>query len=195
MRAASDPPMSADRDFGVQLTSEVPRLRAFGTTLSGSTSAADDLVQETLAKAWKHRGSFARGTNLRAWLFTILRNTFRSQRRKLGREIGDDGRFAERLSAPARQHGHLDMVALRAALGQLPRDQRKAVILIGVVGCSYEEAAAICATAEGTMKSRVNRARRRLAGLLEIAPGSPHGPAPADLAILARPIGDGAGRR
>jgi RNA polymerase sigma-70 factor (ECF subfamily) len=118
--------MSADRDFGVQLTTEVPRLRAFGATLSGSASAADDLVQETLAKAWKHRGSFAHGTNLRAWLFTILRNTFRSQRRKLGREIGDDGRFAERLSAPARQHGHLDMVAMRAALRRLPRDQREA---------------------------------------------------------------------
>jgi RNA polymerase sigma-70 factor (ECF subfamily) len=187
--------MSADRDFGVQLTTEVPRLRAFGATLSGSASAADDLVQETLAKAWKHRGSFAHGTNLRAWLFTILRNTFRSQRRKLGREIGDDGRFAERLSAPARQHGHLDMVAMRAALRRLPRDQRKAVILVGVVGCSYEEAAAICATAEGTVKSRVNRARRRLASMLDIAPGSAHGPTPADLAILGRPIGDSSGRR
>ena len=179
-----------DGEFGAQLLAEMPRLRAFGASLAGSLSAADDLVQETMAKAWTHRERFAAGTNLRAWLFTILRNTFRSQRRKHGREIGDDGRYAERMPVAASQHGCLEMAALRAALDRLPRDQRRAVILVGIVGCSYQEAAAICATAEGTVKSRVNRARRRLARILDIAPGDGHGPQPADLAILARPIGE-----
>jgi RNA polymerase sigma-70 factor (ECF subfamily) len=187
--------MTADREFGAQLTTEMPRLRAFGAALAGSRSAADDLVQETLAKAWKHRARFAPGTNLRAWLFTILRNTFRSQRRKLGREIGDDGRYADRLPTPARQHARLEMMALRAALDRLPRDQRQAVVLVGIAGCSYEEAAARCATAEGTVKSRVNRARRRLALMLEFAPGDGHGPEAPEMAILSRPVGDGSDRR
>lgn len=183
-----------DRDFVAQLRLEMPRLRAFGAALAGSRSAADDLVQETLAKAWIHRERFAPGTNLRAWLFTILRNTFRSQRRKLRREIGDDGRLAARLPAPAHQHAWLDMQALRSALGRLPREQRQAVVLVGVFGCSYEEAAARCATAEGTVKSRVNRARRRLSRMLDIAPDDGHGPGGQDLAILVRPLGDGSVR-
>jgi RNA polymerase sigma-70 factor (ECF subfamily) len=182
--------MNDDAAFADQLAQEAPRLRAFGASLSGSLSASDDLVQETLAKAWKHRASFARGTNLRAWLFTILRNTFRSQRRKLGREIGDDGRFAERLAAPAQQHGRLDLAALRRALTHLPREQREALMLVGVAGCSYEEAAAISATAEGTVKSRVNRARRRLARLLELRPGEPFGTDPAERAVLGRGVPD-----
>jgi RNA polymerase sigma-70 factor (ECF subfamily) len=180
--------MTDEPPFVSQLMDEVPRLRAFGASLSGSLSAADDLVQETLTKAWTHRASFVPGTNLRAWLFTILRNTFRSQRRKLGREVGDDGRFAERVSTPARQHGHLDLAALRVALGRLPPDQREALILVGVSGCSYEEAAAICATAQGTIKSRVNRARRRLAQMLEIDPAHGIGPQPSELAVLSAPV-------
>jgi len=185
--------MTDDPPFATQLMNEVPRLRAFGASLSGSLSAADDLVQETLTKAWTHRTSFIPGTNLRAWLFTILRNTFRSQRRKLGREVGDDGRFAERVSTPARQHGHLDLVALRAAMARLPSDQREALILIGVSGCSYEEAAAICATAEGTIKSRVNRARRRLATMLDMDPEERIGPQASELAVLSTPVSEKAG--
>lgn len=185
--------MTDDPPFVSLLMDEVPRLRAFGASLSGSLSAADDLVQETLVKAWAHRDSFVPGTNLRAWLFTILRNTYRSQRRKLGREVGDDGRFAGRVSTPAPQHGHLDLAALRAALARLPTDQREALILVGVSGCSYEEAAAICATAEGTIKSRVNRARRRLARLLAIDPAEGIGPQPSDLAVLSAPVGDKVG--
>jgi len=182
--------MNDDAAFADQLAQEAPRLRAFGASLSGSLSASDDLVQETLAKAWKHRASFARGTNLRAWLFTIVCNTFRSQRRKLGREIGDDGRFAERLAAPAHQHGRLDLAALRRALAHLPREQREALMLVGVAGCSYEEAAAISATTEGTVKSRVNRARRRLARLLELRPGETFGTDPAERAVLGRSVPD-----
>jgi len=176
--------------FSADLMQEVGRLRAFGASLSGSLSAADDLVQETLVKAWSHRTSFVPGTNLRAWLFTILRNTYRSQRRKLGREIGDDGRFAERLSTPARQHGHLEMVALRHALTKLPIEQREALVLVGVLGCTYHEAAAICAVAVGTVKSRVNRARRRLAELLDITHAAEIGPQGRDMAVLSLAISE-----
>lgn len=174
--------------FSADLMHEVPRLRAYGVSLGGSLSAADDLVQETLVKAWAHRTSFVPGTNLRAWLFTILRNTFRSQRRKLGREIGDDGHFADRLSTPARQHGHLELVALKHALTKLPDEQREALVLVGVLGCSYQEAATICAVAVGTVKSRVNRARRRLAQLLDMTDPNEIGPQGRDLAVLAMPI-------
>ncbi len=185
--------MTEQTGFSADLMKEVPRLRAFGASLSGSLSAADDLVQETLVKAWSHRTSFIPGTNLRAWLFTILRNTYRSQRRKLGREIGDDGRFAERLSTPARQHGHLDIVALRLALAKLPSDQRESLVLIGVLGCSYEEAATICAVAVGTVKSRVNRARHRLAQLLDITNANEIGPHGRDLAVLSAPMREKSG--
>lgn len=179
--------------FSTDLMREVPRLRAFGASLSGSLSAADDLVQETLIKAWTHRDSFTQGTNLRAWLFTILRNTFRSQRRKLGREVGDDGRFAERVSTPAGQQGHMEMLELKVALDKLPTDQREALVLIGISGCSYEEAAAICGVAEGTVKSRVNRARRRLGVLLGITNAAEIGPHGADLAVLSAPVSEKSG--
>lgn len=176
--------------FSADLMREVPRLRAFGASLAGSLSAADDLVQETLIKAWTHRDSFVPGTNLRAWLFTILRNTFRSQRRKLGREVGDDGRFAEQVSTPAGQQGRIEMQELKAALDRLPTDQREALVLIGISGCSYEEAARICGVAEGTIKSRVNRARRRLAELLGIAHAGEIGPHGSELAVLSASIAD-----
>ena len=141
-------------------------------------------------KAWAHRTSFVMGTNLRGWLFTILRNTFRSEWRKRGREISDDGRITENVSTPARQHGHLDVAAMREALPKLPPSQREALILVGVVGYSYAEAAAICETAEGTIKSRVNRARRRLAELLDIVEPREIGPAAADLAVLSVAVTD-----
>ncbi len=180
--------MTALSDFSADLMKEVPRLRAFGASLSGSLSAADDLVQETLIKAWTHRASFVPGTNLRAWLFTILRNTFRSQRRKLGREVGDDGRFAERLSSPAAQTGHIEILELKIALDKLPTDQRDALVLIGISGCSYEEAAVICGVAQGTIKSRVNRARRRLGEMLNITGVGEIGPHGSDLAVLSAPM-------
>jgi len=174
--------------FSADLLAEVPRLRAFGMSLTGSRSAADDLVQETLMKAWAHRTSFEMGTNLRGWLFTILRNTFRSEWRKRGREISDGGDIMENVSTPARQHGHLDVAATRDALPKLPLLQREALILVGVVGYSYAEAAAICKTAEGTIKSRVSRARRRLAELLDVVEPREIGPNAADLAVLCLPV-------
>ena len=142
-------------------------LRAFAVSLCGDKERADDLVQETLFKAWNHLDSFEEGTNLKAWLFTILRNTYFSERRKRRREIEDaDGAYAARLSTHPAQHGYMDMQDFRAALTRLPDDQREALVLVGAAGFSYEEAAAISGCAVGTIKSRVNRARNRLASML-----------------------------
>jgi RNA polymerase sigma-70 factor (ECF subfamily) len=154
------------------LLSVVPNLRAFAVSLCGNLDRADDLVQETLVKAWSNIGSFVEGTNLRAWLFTILRNIYYSEYRKRRREVADpDGIFAAKLATAPAQNGHMDLLDFRAALQQLPSDQREALILIGASGLSYEEAAGVCGCAIGTMKSRVNRARIRLAEMLSITSG------------------------
>ena len=159
------------------LIAAVPNLRAFAISLCGDVDRADDLVQETLVKAWNKLSSFEQGTNFKAWLFTILRNTYFSERRKLRREVKDtDGEYAARLSVPPEQHGHMDMVDFKAALSRLSDDQRESLILIGAEGFSYEEVAAICGCAVGTVKSRVNRARVRLAELLQVEGAGDAGP-------------------
>ena len=149
------------------LVAEMGSLRAFGVSLCGDKERADDLVQETLFKAWNHLDSFKEGTNLKAWLITILRNTYFSERRKRRREVEDaDGSYAARLATHPAQPGHMEMQDFRAALTQLPDDQREALILVGAAGFSYEEAAEISGCAVGTIQSRVNRARNPLAGTL-----------------------------
>lgn len=149
------------------LLAAIPALRAFALSLSGKPDRADDLVQETLVKAWANMSSFAPGTNLRAWLFTIQRNIFYSQYRKLRREVEDvDGHRAGMLSMAPSQPSHMDFQDFRKALAILPVDQREALMLIGATGLSYEEAAAVCDCPIGTIKSRVNRARLKLAELL-----------------------------
>ncbi|MDR3375661.1 MAG: sigma-70 family RNA polymerase sigma factor [Ancalomicrobiaceae bacterium] len=159
------------------LLRELPALRAFAISLAGSLDRADDLVQETLMKAWAAHASFTPGTSLRAWLFTIMRNTFFSQFRKLQREVQDvDGAHAASVVSHPTQHGHLDMADFQTALKRLPDDQREALILIGASGFSYEEAAEICGCAVGTIKSRVNRARQRLMTLLAVDGASDYGP-------------------
>ncbi|MCB1522716.1 MAG: sigma-70 family RNA polymerase sigma factor [Rhodoblastus sp.] len=164
------------------LLAEIPSLRAFAISLSGNGDKADDLVQETLMKAWAAHDSFAEGSNLRAWLFTIMRNTYFSQYRKARREVQDvDGEAAARLVSHPEQQGHLDLADFRMALEQLSPDQREALILIGASGFSYEEAAEICGCAVGTVKSRVNRARQRLLHLLALDSADELGPDAAPL--------------
>jgi RNA polymerase sigma-70 factor (ECF subfamily) len=142
-------------------------LRAFARSLGHDPSRADDLVQETILKAWSNLGSFKEGTNMRAWLFTILRNTFYSEIRKHRREVEDiDGRFAAQISEKPAQQGVMDLRDFNDAFATLPPDQREALTLVGASGFSYEEAAAVCGCAVGTVKSRVNRARARLLELL-----------------------------
>jgi RNA polymerase sigma-70 factor (ECF subfamily) len=175
-------------DFRKGLLAAVPALRAFAFSLVGAryNDRADDLVQETMVKAWAHHNSFQPGTNLNAWLHTILRNEFYSQMRKKGREVEDaDGAYSRNIGIHPEQHGHLDMEDMRAALAQLPAEQREAILLVAASGFSYEEAAEICGVAIGTIKSRVNRARNRLAELLEVGSDDEYGPAPTDRAAIA----------
>jgi RNA polymerase sigma-70 factor (ECF subfamily) len=164
------PAAAASAKMKADLIAVIPNLRAFAVSLCGNPDRADDLVQETLVKAWSNLGSFVEGTNLPAWLFTILRNIYYSEYRKRRREVADsDGTIAAKLATAPAQNGHMDLLDFRVALQQLPNDQREALILIGASGLSYEEAAGVCNCAVGTMKSRVNRARNRLAELLRIS--------------------------
>ena len=156
-------------DFGNDLIAEIKPLRAFAISLSGSVSASDDLVQETLLRAWSKSDQFGAGTNLGAWLLTILRNVFYSSCRKRAREVQDgDGVYAGRLAVPGNQEGHVDLQDFRRALAKLPTDQREVLILVGASGHSYKEAAAICQVEIGTVKSRLNRARLKLSELLDL---------------------------
>jgi RNA polymerase sigma-70 factor (ECF subfamily) len=153
--------------FQTDLLAAVPRLRAFAISLSGEREKADDLVQDTLMKAWAHAGSFVEGTNLSAWLFTILRNAFVTEFRKRRREVVDsEGQHAAKLHSRPSQLGHMELLDLCSALQKLTLEQREALILVGGSGMTYEEAAEICGCAVGTVKSRVHRARTRLGFIL-----------------------------
>ena len=152
-----------------QMLGLLPILRAFALSLTNNPSRADDLVQDTLLRAWTHCSRFQRGTNLEAWLFTILRNSFYSEHRKRKHEVEDPGEtYAGRLSVPPAQEAGLEMNELRLALACLPRRRREALLWIGVEGLTYEEVAAIQGVAVGTIKSRVNRTRSQLARLLHM---------------------------
>jgi RNA polymerase sigma-70 factor (ECF subfamily) len=164
----------------------IPKLRAFAISLSGNVDRADDLVQETMLRALANIDSFQPGTNLQAWLFTILRNLFRSEYRKRKREVEDvDGRYSDSLVSAPEQDSQLEFKELRAALDKLPHDQREALILVGASGFSYEEAAKICECAVGTIKSRVNRARTRLASELSVEEPSDLGSDPVMRAVAS----------
>jgi RNA polymerase sigma-70 factor (ECF subfamily) len=166
MKGPMAPP---DKPVREVMLAAVPSLRAFAISLCGNVDRADDLVQEALLRAWANLHSFEPGTNMSAWLFTILRNLFRSEYRKRRREVEDaDGSYAETLTSLPDQTSHLELDEFRRALNTLPADQRESLILVGASGFSYEEAAQICGCAVGTIKSRVNRARSRLAQILAI---------------------------
>src|SRR6476620_2681713 len=169
-----------------QMLTAAPSLRALAIALSGNVDRADDLVQETLLRAIANIDSFQPGTNMSAWMFTILRNLFRSEYRKRRREVEDtDGSSAESLKSHPEQGSRLEFKDFRTALAKLPPDQREALVLVGASGFSYEEAANICGCAVGTIKSRVNRARTRLADLLSIDSVDDFGPDRATRAVLA----------
>src|SRR5579872_266025 len=164
----------------------VPSLRAFAISLCGNVDRADDLVQETLLRAIANINSFQPGTNMSAWLFTILRNHFRSEYRKRRREVEEsEGPYADSLKTQPEQYGQVEFREFREALAHLPADQREALILVGASGFSYEEAANICGCAVGTIKSRVNRARTRLAEMMEIKGADEFGPDEQTRAVLA----------
>jgi RNA polymerase sigma-70 factor (ECF subfamily) len=158
-----------DPAFMAALMEAVPHLRAFALSRTRNVDRAEDLVQETILKAWDKRASFEPGTHLIAWLFTILRNQHYSEHRKLRREVEDvDGIYAAGLIALPEQVGRLEIQDLSVALNKLSPEHREAIILIGVQGMSYEDAAGAMGTAVGTAKSRVNRARKNLAEFLSL---------------------------
>ena len=160
--------MTAPRDPRDELPEHLPALRAFGISLTRNATEADDLVQETIVKAWSNFDRFQAGTDLRAWLFTILRNTYYTQVIRRRREVRDEtGEYANSMRTPATQDWSVAMRALQTALAQLPDEHREALVLVGAAGLSYEEAAEICGCALGTIKSRVNRARARLLKIMD----------------------------
>lgn len=164
------PPRSApdNLDFKGELLALVPFLRAFARSLTGNPEAADDLAQEALVKAWAARASFQPGTNLKAWLFTILRNQFYSDRRRAWRQAPWDQDAAERITGNSdNQVVSAELSDTVRALGHLTNEQREALILVGAGGFSYEDAARICKCAVGTVKSRVARARKTLIEILD----------------------------
>src|SRR5579875_4156413 len=155
-RDRPEPTPLPDNEFKDQLAQVIPHLRAFGRSLSGSRDLADDLVQETLLKAWAARKRFQAGTNMRAWTFIILRNLYLSQMRRARFKGEWDDLVADRiLAAPASQDRHVELGDMQRALMHLPQPQREALILVGAGGFAYEEAADICGCAVGTIKSRV----------------------------------------
>jgi RNA polymerase sigma-70 factor (ECF subfamily) len=165
-------PETEIRDPRDELPEHLGALRAFALSLTRNAASADDLVQDTIVKAWSNIDKFQRGTNLRAWLFTILRNTFYSDRRKRKREVADpDGVHAASLFEKPAHDGRLAMNDFVRAFDQLSPEHREVLTLVGASGFSYEEAAGMMNVAVGTVKSRANRARARLAEMLELEEG------------------------
>ncbi|MBN4095556.1 MULTISPECIES: sigma-70 family RNA polymerase sigma factor [Methylobacterium] len=156
-----------EKAFQASLLSLVPNLQRFARSLLRSHVGADDLLQNTLLRAWRSRASFAPGTNLEAWLFTIMRNQFYNEHRKRGREVQDeDGAQAERMVSLPEQGGHLDLSDVQAALDRLAPPMRQALVLVAIENLTYEETAAVMQCRIGTVKSRVWRARTQLAEML-----------------------------
>jgi RNA polymerase sigma-70 factor (ECF subfamily) len=171
-----------------ELLETLPHLRAFAISLAGNVDAADDLVQDTLLRALGKGHLFKPGTCLQAWLFTILRNLFHTQHRRRPREVEDpDGNHARLLSVMPNQIGVLEFGELREALTHLPADQREALLLVTAEDFSYEEAARITGAQLGTIKSRVNRARHRLAEIMQLEDTDEIGPDRVVRAILHAP--------
>jgi RNA polymerase sigma-70 factor (ECF subfamily) len=161
--------MTLTPDLRDSILLSIPRMRAFAISLTGNIDQADDLVQEAMVRGLTYIDQFQPGTNIEAWLFTILRNQFHTMYRKKRREVEDpDGGIAARLSVLPEQDGYLAVQDLKAALTHLAVEQREALLLVAAQGFSYEEAADICGTRIGTIKSRVHRARAELAELLRI---------------------------
>src|ERR1700682_3478117 len=166
-------------DFRENLIELIPFLRAFARTLCGHRDEADDLCQEALAKAWQGRASFEPGTNLKAWLFMILRNQFYSDKRRAWRQRPWDDASAEKtLITHGAQESAVTLSEITRALSLLPTVQREALILVGPGGFAYEEAAKICGCALGTIKSRVARAREALVRVRDGAASQPAGRVP-----------------
>jgi RNA polymerase sigma-70 factor (ECF subfamily) len=161
-----------NRDPRDELADHLPALRAFGISLTRNPSTADDLVQDTIVKAWTNIDKFEAGTNLQAWLFTILRNTFYSLQRKRRREVSDsDGIHADSLFVKPDHDGKLVYSDFETAFDKLSPEHREVLVLVGASGFTTEEAADMMGVAVGTVKSRTSRARKRLSELMGLEDG------------------------
>jgi RNA polymerase sigma-70 factor (ECF subfamily) len=156
-------------DFLQEMTTIVPTLRAFGRSLCSNKSWADDLVQETMLKAWCGRDKFQSGSNMKAWLLTILRNQYYSELRHRKYEIEDpNDEHAARIAVPPEHEAVAELEALTHGLKTLPNEQREALLLVCASGLSYKQTAVICNCAVGTIKSRIARARDHLVTVLDL---------------------------
>lgn len=154
--------------FTSDMASLIPSLRSMARLLYRNEESAADLAQETLTKAWAARGSFAPGTNLKAWLFTIMRNQYRSEARRAWRQLPWDEQAAERIPGPhAEQVWTMELKDAARAMNSLPKRQRDALVLAGVGGLSSEEAAAAIHCRPTALKSRVSRARYAVRAMLD----------------------------
>lgn len=159
--------MNFERYFKTHLLREMPLLRRWSYVLCRNQSLAEDMTQETLTKAWANRSSFARGTNMRAWLYRILRNTYFNHLRQRKREVPDpDGALTAELKSPAAQPGKIELQEVTAAMQELSPAQRQAMILIGAQGLSYKQVARLQRVNIGTVKSRLARARQSVARMM-----------------------------
>lgn len=155
-----------EAEFQKQLLAVAPALQRFAISLAREQATAEDLVQETLLRAWRNRASYQHGTNLEAWTFTILRNLFYSHRRKHREVQDDDGGYAARLITLPEQAGRLDLQDVQAALNRLAPMMRDALVLVTISNMTYEEVAVVLGCQVGTVKSRVWRARDQLTRIL-----------------------------
>ena len=153
---------------GTAMLAAMPRLRAFAISLCRNGDYADDLVQDTLLRACANTMSFTPGTNMLAWLCTIMKNHFFSECRRRRRPFEAIEDHTDSVASKPAQVSHAEYNELCAALEKLEPRQREVLIMIGASGLSYDEAAKICGCPTGTIKSRVNRARAELAQLLSI---------------------------
>ena len=154
--------------FREDVTALLPHLRAFARSLTaGDRQLADDIVQDTIMNALRAQHQFTPGTNLKAWLFTILRNRFKSVivRKHVTAEVGDDDLDQQHWVAPE-QESRIEILAFKRAFKTLSRVHREVLVLAVVHGLPYERIAEICGCELGTVKSRVNRARTALKQML-----------------------------
>ena len=163
MSVATDAPLPQP-----DLLAAIPRLRRYARVLTGDVNRADDLVQDTLARAWEKRQLWAAGSDLRAWLFTIMHNVFVNQRALARRDRMhvslDDGEGSEAWQIPVRagQYTRVELTELVAHVGRLPADQREVLVLAAVEELKYEELAQVLEIPLGTVMSRLSRARAKL---------------------------------
>jgi len=167
----------ATADTIAAMKAEIPRLRRFARYMTRDADYSDDLVQECLTRAIANIGSWQPGTNLRAWLFVILKNVFRNDKRRAQHDIAYRNgleKDAPLYSAP-QQHNHLILTEVQNAVMALTDDHREVLMLIAVEGLRYEEAAAVLNISVGTVKSRLSRARTALRAAIDTPGGDESG--------------------